>query len=203
MSRSLTECGFSQYSLPLHVHSFVQHNCSDCMSLCSNFYLCMSRWDLAVDRYKFSTFSLTPILQWDPMFDLVTCDDFHTFVCHWARLASFAKLASHEGSFANDLSFLWSFFSVPLGSYNIAVNALAADRAASLLLVPRIVRAMKWSTLFASQRCKLFSSQFQTRRKLSHIQLVNEWQDVRCRTADQQQHKSNAQEQTGAYLLYW
>ena len=37
---------------------------------------------------------------------------------------------------------------MPLGSYNIAVNALAADRAASLLLVPRVVRAMKWSTSF-------------------------------------------------------
>ena len=41
-------------------------------------------------------------------------------------------------------------------------------------------------TPFASQRWKLFSSQFQTRSNLSHILLVNAWQDLRCRNAYRQ-----------------
>ena len=103
-----------------------------------------------------------------------------------------------EELFDNDLSFLLTSFSrkrlrlecaflcVTLGSYNIVVN-------------PRVVRAMKWSTPFVSQRWQLFSSNFQIRRKLSHILLVNAWLEGRCRTVDWQQHKSNAQEQIGAY----
>ena len=90
-----------------------------------------------------------------------------------------------------------------LGSYNIPVNPLAADMAASLLLVPRVVKAMKWSTPFCITTLKTVFFPIQNKEETESHPLSDAWQDVRCRTADRQQHKSNAQEQNGAYLLYW
>ena len=119
----------------------------------------------------FHFFLSHPCSSGEQMFGLVTCDDIHTFVCHWAHLASSSKLALHGGSFANDVFILltsfnhkrlrleWAFFFEPW-------NGLP--------------------TPFASQRWKLFSSHFQTRRNLNHILLVSAWQDLRCRNASRQ-----------------
>ena len=148
-------------------------NCSDCMHscLCSELYLCMSRLDMSMSSdaigqekvFHFFFPTHAPVG--------TKCDDIHTFVCHWARLAGSSKLALHGGSFGNDVFFLltscnhkrlrleWAFFSEPW-------NGLP--------------------TPFASQRWKLFSSHFQTRRNLSHILLVSAWQDLRCRNAYRQ-----------------
>ena len=59
---------------------------------------------------RFPLFLSHPCSSGDQMFGLVTCDDIHTFVCHWARLVSSSKLALHGGSFANDVFFLLTSF---------------------------------------------------------------------------------------------
>ena len=166
-------------SLPWHVHSSVQHKLFWLHAqlfvqriILMHEQMRPSRSSDAIGQETVFHFFLShPCSSGEQMFGLVTCDDFHTFVCHWARLASSSKLALHGGSFANDVFILltsfnhkrlrleWAFFSKPW-------NGLP--------------------TPFASQRWKLFSSHFKTRRNPSPILLVSALQDLRCRNAPRQ-----------------
>ena len=156
--------------LTVDFHSFHGHdmctvlsniNCSYCTNscLCSDFYLCTSRWDLLG--------ALTPLDLWSRQVQV-----FHfLFLAHapvGTQCLAWSHMTTSTPSFATEpalhvpqnllhlltsfshkrMRLVWAFFSLSLGSYNFAVNALAANRAASLLLIPRVVRAMKWSTPF-------------------------------------------------------
>ena len=115
---------------------------------------------------RFRLFLSHPCSSGDPMFGLITCEDIHTFVCHWARLASSSKLASPSTCIS-----CWPA---------LLVNGWGWSEHYSLS------HEIVYLHPFASQRWTLFSAQFQTRRNLRHILLVNAWQDLRCRNTYRQ-----------------
>jgi len=119
-----------------------------------------------LNRNTFSTFSFPPMLQWGP----------NVWLCHmWRhphlRLPLSPPCKFPKACFAIDLYFLLTSFT------------------RKRLKLEWALFSQPWNGLptpFASQRWTLFSSQFQTKRNLSHILSVNAWQDLRCRNTYRQ-----------------